>query len=149
MRDKKFRGPPGPNFWFAALRASLTSSFTPFGRSGRETHVTMRSLDSDVVIFFPTKKNVYKSKQICRQIQKNCRQIQKKFVKKFKKFCQQIQNICRQIQNFCQQIQKILSTNPKKLSTIPKKKLLTNPENVVDKYKKNCRQFHKILLTIF
>ena len=33
----KFRGPPGPNFQFEALRASLTSSFAPFGRSGRVT----------------------------------------------------------------------------------------------------------------
>ena len=29
---------PGPNFQPAALRASLTSSFAPFGRSGRVTH---------------------------------------------------------------------------------------------------------------
>ena len=31
-------GPPGLNFQSGALRASLTSSFAPFGRSGRVTH---------------------------------------------------------------------------------------------------------------
>ena len=39
-------GPPGPNFYLVALRAGLTSSFAPFGRSGRVTHATMRSLVS-------------------------------------------------------------------------------------------------------
>ena len=35
---KKSKGPPGPDFLLAALRASLTSSFVPFGHSGRVTN---------------------------------------------------------------------------------------------------------------
>ena len=36
------QGPSGPiNFQFAAFRASLISSFAPFGRSGHVTHATM------------------------------------------------------------------------------------------------------------
>ena len=38
---QKLRRPLGPNFYFAALRASLTLSFAPFERSGRVTHATM------------------------------------------------------------------------------------------------------------
>ena len=34
-------GPPGPNFYLVALRAGLTSSFAPFGCSGRVTHATV------------------------------------------------------------------------------------------------------------
>ena len=48
---QKFRGPPGPNFQLLALRAGLTSSFAPFGRSGRVTHAIMWSLDSVIVTF--------------------------------------------------------------------------------------------------
>ena len=40
----KFWGPPGPNFLFAALRAPLTSSIGPFGRSGRVTQNLMHML---------------------------------------------------------------------------------------------------------
>ena len=38
---RSFGGPPGPNFWSAALRVSLTSSFAPFGRLGRVTHAPL------------------------------------------------------------------------------------------------------------
>ena len=38
LDTRSLGGPPGPNFKSVALRASLTSSFAPFGRSGRVTH---------------------------------------------------------------------------------------------------------------
>ena len=38
MNTRSIGGPPGPNFLSATLPASLTSSFAPFGRSGRVTH---------------------------------------------------------------------------------------------------------------
>merc|ERR1712110_1328550 len=60
----------GPSGRLLALRASLTSSFAPFGRSGRVTHATFR-----------------------RQIQKNSSTNPKNFVDKSKKFRRQIQKI--------------------------------------------------------
>merc|ERR1711990_967821 len=81
----------GPSGRLLALRASLTSSFAPFGRSGRVTHVTF-----------------------CRQIQKISSTNPKNFVNKSKKFCRQIQKISStNPKKFRRQIQKISLTNPK------------------------------------
>merc|ERR1711974_446573 len=105
----------------------LTSSFAPFGRSGRVTHAMMWSLDSVIgtLLIF-----VDKSKTFHRQIQKKlstnpkkiCRQIQKISLNKSKNFRQQIQKFSLtnpkifvdKSKNFRQQIQKISSTNLKR-----------------------------------
>ena len=47
----KSRGPPGPDFWVAALWAYLTSSFALFGRSGCVTHTEIwRTLVNPVIL---------------------------------------------------------------------------------------------------
>ena len=40
--NQKSRGPPGPDFQAVALRAGVTSSFAPFGPSGRVTHASVQ-----------------------------------------------------------------------------------------------------------
>merc|ERR1712108_81192 len=104
----------------------LTSSFAPFGRSGRVTHAMMWSLDSVIgtlLIFVDKSKTFHrqiqkisstnpknfvdKSKKNRQQIQKNSLTNPKNFVNKSKKFRRQIQK------KNCQQIQKMSSPNPK------------------------------------
>ena len=107
-RYQKFRGPPGPNFQLVALRAGLTSSFVPFGHSGRVTHATMWSFG-----------------QVHGQIPKISRTNPKNITNKSKIYHQQIQkisptnpiNIANKSNKYRQQIQKISPTNPKNIIT--------------------------------
>merc|ERR1711974_583272 len=97
----------------------LTSSFAPFGRSGRVTHAMMWSLDSVIgtLLIF-----VDKSKTFHRQIQKILSTNPKNFVDKSKKFRRQIQKISStNPKKFRQQIQRSTSTNPKNFAKTKKK----------------------------
>ena len=46
LDTRSLGGSPSPNFYSAALRASLTSSFAAFGRSGRVTHTDVSMMHS-------------------------------------------------------------------------------------------------------
>ena len=101
-QTRSLGGAPGPNFELVALRASLTSSFAPVGRSGRVTHATMWSLEGKMTEMW--KKMVKKSK--------NCVEKYIKVVEKTRKISgTNPKNITDKSKKYHGQIQKISRTN--------------------------------------